>query len=115
MKVIIAGSRNFNDYDLLFNKCDNALSNQTDIEIVSGTAYGADTLGEKYATERGYKIKLFPADWNSHGKMAGYFRNREMAKYADALICFWDAKSKGSKMMIDLENEHKLKVKVYLF
>ena len=115
MKVIIAGSRNFNDYSLLCSKCDNALSNQTDVEIVSGTAHGADTLGEKYAEERGYKIKRFPADWSKYGKSAGFFRNTEMGKYADALICFWDGASRGAKMMIDLANENKLKVKVYIF
>ena len=115
MKVIIAGSRNFKNYNLLKLKCDKALSNQTDIEIVSGTAHGADKLGEEYAKEKGYALKQFPADWNAKGKSAGYIRNREMAQYADALICFWDSKSKGAKMMIDLANEYKLKVKVYIF
>ena len=94
MKVIIAGGRTFNDYDLLCKFCNKALSLQTEIEIVSGTANGADKLGEKYANENGYSIKQFPADWDKYGKSAGYIRNEEMAKYADALIAFWDGKSK---------------------
>ena len=115
MKVIIAGGRTFNDYDLLCQKCDKALSLQSEIEIVSGTANGADKLGERYAIEKGYPIKQFPADWDQFGKGAGYRRNEEMAKYADALIAFWDGKSKGTKHMIDLANRHKLKVKVVVF
>ena len=36
MKVIIAGSRGFNDYPALCEACDRILSNQSDVEIVSG-------------------------------------------------------------------------------
>lgn len=49
MKVIIAGSRNFNDYDKLFQVCTRTLLNKNEIKIVSGTANGADKLGEKFA------------------------------------------------------------------
>jgi len=111
MKVIIAGSRNFNDYNLLKSSCDNLLTQFTNIEIVSGTARGADKLGERYAREKGYSIKEFPANW-SLGKSAGYIRNDEMAKYADMLIAFWDGTSKGTKHMIDLANKRGIKVVV---
>jgi hypothetical protein len=113
MKVIIAGGRSFNDYKLLCEKCDKALSLKSDIEIVSGTANGADKLGEKYAKEKGYSVKQFPANWDKYGKGAGYIRNEEMAKYSDALIAFWDGQSKGTKHMIDLANRYGLMVKVY--
>jgi hypothetical protein len=112
-KVIIAGGRDFKNYDYLKVICDKALSNQKDIQIVSGGAYGADKLGEKYARENEYCLKVFPADWGQYGKAAGYIRNEEMAKYADACIVFWDGESKGSKHMIDLAKKHNLKVKVY--
>lgn len=114
MKVIIAGGRTFNDYEYLCKVCDHMLSQQTDIEIVSGTAGGADKLGERYAKERGYCIARFPADW-SIGKSAGYIRNKDMAMYGDALIAFWDNMSKGTKHMIDLAYEYDLKVKVALY
>ena len=33
-------------------------------------------------------------------------RNKEMARYADALIVFWDGESKGrTNMIIDAKNE----------
>ena len=115
MKVIIAGGRDFDDYNLLHQTCEKMLVRQTDVEIVSGTARGADTLGEKYANEKGYPIKRFPANWNEYGKSAGYKRNSEMAEYADALIAFWDGKSKGTKHMIDLAKSNGLRVKVVIF
>ena len=38
-----------------------------------------------------------------------------MAKYSEALIAFWDGKSRGTRNMIDLANKYKLKVKVIYF
>jgi major membrane immunogen (membrane-anchored lipoprotein) len=117
MKIIIAGSRLFDNYEMLCEFCDFYLKNKSndEIEIVSGTANGADKLGEKYAQERGYKLKQFPANWEKYKKSAGYIRNKEMAEYADALIAFWDEKSKGTKHMIDLAKEKKLKIKIVKF
>ena len=52
-KVIIAGGRTFKDYNHLSQVADHMLQNKDDIEVVSGTAMGADQLGEKYAKECG--------------------------------------------------------------
>lgn len=100
-RVIIAGGRGFNDYELLRERCDFFLKTKQNIQIVSGTARGADKLGEQYAKERGYQLALFPADWDTHGKSGGAIRNADMAKYADALIAFWDGSSRGTKHMIE--------------
>jgi len=112
MKVIIAGSRDFDDYELLRSYCDHVLQNQTDIEIVSGTAKGADHLGERYAIEKGYRVKRFSANWEKHGRSAGYIRNEEMANYADALIAFWNGNSKGTEHMINLAKKYKLYIRI---
>lgn len=113
-RVIIAGSRNFDDYELLKQWCDYMLQNfnPQDVVIVSGTARGADTLGEQYARERGMKIDSRPANWDLYGKSAGYRRNEEMAQNADACIVFIVNNSKGSSHMIDLAKKYKLKLKV---
>lgn len=98
MKYIIAGGRDFNNYNLVCAVCNN-LTGLT--EIVCGDARGADALGAKYGEEHGIPIKHFPAKWNEYGKAAGFIRNAEMAEYADCAICFWDGKSKGTKHMIN--------------
>ena len=111
--VIIAGGRDFNDYELLKKKCDYYLQFVEDnICIISGAARGADTLGEKYAKERGYKIDSHPADWDKYGKKAGYIRNKEMVDIASAAICFWDGQSKGTKHTIDLCKEKNIPIKI---
>jgi hypothetical protein len=109
-KVIIAGSRGFNNYEYLVKTMDHLLQNKKLVEIVSGTAKGADSLGEKYAEERSHSVKQFPANWDKYGKKAGYLRNEEMAKYADACVCFWDGRSPGTKHMIKLAKENNLKL-----
>jgi hypothetical protein len=128
VRIIIAGSRDFNDYMLLFVKCNQIFKQLSDeglltgsintdiknMEIVSGTAKGADKLGEKFAEEHDISVKRMPANWDLYGKSAGYKRNEQMALYAKedngVLIAFWDEVSKGTKHMIDLANKHGLKV-----
>ena len=98
MKVIITGSRGIKD----ISKVEAAIkkSKFKITEVVSGTARGVDRLGERWALDNNILIKKFPADWNKHGKSAGYIRNVEMAKYADALIAIWDGESAGTAHMI---------------
>lgn len=104
MKLIIAGTRTFDNYKLLEETIKPALlgiSHLEDIdEIVSGCCKGADKLGERFAELLNIKPTKFPADWDKYGKSAGIIRNRQMAEYADAAVVFWDAHSKGSLNMI---------------
>lgn len=112
-KVIVAGSRDFDDYPLLCWKLDRLLAQKMgDVEIVCGKARGADSLGEQYAKERGIPVRYFPADWRTLGQSAGYQRNIQMAQYADALIAFWDGQSKGTKHMIDTARQFGLDVRI---
>lgn len=105
-KLLIAGSRTFNNYSLLEDEIvkfcqDKEIKISPDsLIIISGTAKGADKLGELFAYKQELFVKRFPADWERFGKAAGYFRNEDMAKEADAGLIFWDRKSKGTKNMI---------------
>ena len=112
-KVIIAGCRDFADYELMKEKCDFYLQNKKkDVIIVSGHASGADALGERYAQERGLQLETYPADWKANGRAAGPIRNAQMASVAHALIAFWDGKSRGAKNMIDTATKRGLQVAV---
>ena len=98
MKIIIAGGRDFNNYYIL-EKVLNSFKGLID-EVVSGDARGADELGARWATYNNIHVNHFPADWDYYGHAAGFIRNIEMADNADALIAFWDGKSKRTGHMI---------------
>lgn len=112
-KVIVAGSREFKDYEFLKRKLDAKLRNRKNILIVSGTCRGADKLGEKYAEERGYHVERFPADWDGLGKKAGSVRNEEMAQFSDACVIFRLNFSPGSSDMKKRAKTHRLLLQVY--
>lgn len=117
-RVIIAGSRNFHDDQLMWAMMDKFLSEKKlthEIIVLSGCASGADSLGEYYATSRHYKIKRYPAKWDKLGRFAGVMRNREMAENADALVAFWDGESRGTEHMINIAHEKGLHVRVVQF
>ena len=119
-RLIVAGGRDFDNYCLLDSKLD-YFTMRIDfklLEVVSGKARGADTFGEIWARERGVTVAEFPANWDKHGKSAGYIRNREMAEYSVAngnrglLVAFWDGNSKGTRSMIDLGHSYGLDVRI---
>lgn len=117
-KVVIAGSRDFDDYETLKEFCNKVLKDRMEtnkIVIVSGNARGADRLGEKYAEEMGFEIDSHPALWGKYGKYAGFQRNIEMAEVADAAIMFWDGKSKGTKHMIEQCKQHHIPFRIKSF
>ena len=114
-KVVIAGSRGFSNYKLLYEKCNEILREKRkthNIVVISGHARGADLSGEKYASDMGFDLEIFPAEWKKFGKSAGFRRNEQMAEVADGLIAFWDGKSNGTKHMISIAEEKGISTRV---
>jgi len=112
LKTIIAGGRDITNYDYI----EKAIA-EIDWEptvVVSGTARGADLLGEEWAKKNNIPIERYPAEWDFYGKSAGYIRNKKMAKNAEALIALWDGESRGTKHMIDIAEREGLVVSVYM-
>lgn len=53
----------------------------------------ADEIARGYALT----VRLFPADWEQHGRSAGILRNNDMLDTnPDLVIAFWDGKSRGT-------------------
>lgn len=110
MKLIIAGSRDLHINRHFLNSIISylELERADNLTILNG---GCQTGIDKTArawTERmielcgdTVKLKIFPADWDQHGKAAGPIRNKQMAEEADELLLIWDGESKGSMSMKD--------------
>ena len=103
VKLIIAGGRNLqvgmgmiNTWVwLVENKLDKAVST-----LVCGMAAGIDSCGLAWAMNKNIPVERYPADWDKYGRAAGSIRNKQMAEVADALLLFWDGKSRGSANML---------------
>lgn len=99
-RIVVCGGRSFHDRELCFATLDRLLQGETDVEIVSGGAEGADALGEEYAHARGWELTVFRPDWERYGRSAGVLRNRQMVMYAmeekALVIAFWDGSSPGT-------------------
>lgn len=117
-KLAVVGGRDFTDYPRLVAQLDYLLATKAhthEVVIVCGLAKGADTLGDRYAKERGLKVEYHKAAWsdikapgavikeNSHGlynARAGMDRNKSMADSCTAAVAFWDGVSSGTEDMI---------------
>lgn len=120
IRVIVCGSRSINslfDVDYMYDKLDKLLvrylTSPKLITVISGHARGADQMGEMYADERGFNVEIYPADWDKHGKAAGFIRNELMATKATHCAAFWDGVSKGTADMISRAKAHGLVTVVY--
>lgn len=109
-KVIVCGSRDFQNYPLLRTELDKIKEKVS--EVVCGEAKGADTLGRAWAEENGIKVKSFPANWQMYGSQAGFIRNCDMGDYADIAVAFWNGKSPGTRDMIKYMEKLGKEVKV---
>jgi hypothetical protein len=75
MRVLVCGSRNWQDLETIFR----GLRDLGPIEVViEGEAPGADRLAAQAAHRLGITVLRFPADWDRYGKAAGPIRNQQM-------------------------------------
>jgi len=117
MKMIIAGSRTITSVAALNRVIDHITWINPDFftrveKLISGTAKGADQLGEYWALFNDVPVERIPADWDKHGAAAGPIRNKVMAEKADFAIILWDGSSHGAWNMV--ENMQKLKKPYFL-
>lgn len=115
-RLVVSGSRTFDDYDFLRKKLDHLTFWWEDVVLYVGDQRspverfrdgryswdycGADWLALKWAEENWYERLLFVPDWDRHGKAAGPIRNRDMLEKAGGnafFVAFWDGKSPGTK------------------
>lgn len=120
MELLVAGSRNYYDYEE-FSDIMNFIHKKYNItEIVSGGAHGADSLAERWSKKNDISIKIFKADWNMYGKSAGFIRNTEMHNYFSQFenrmcLCFWDGQSRGTAHNFKLSKDNNTKLICYNF
>lgn len=88
MKVIITGSIDFTDYDLIEQTVKN--SNYDITEIICGNRQGADELSQQYANNESITINVIVPDWETNGRSARDVTASEMVSVSDAVFLFWN-------------------------
>ena len=74
MRVLVCGGREYSDREYVYETLDTI---KPDV-IIQGGARGADALAKDWAAYRGVPCEEFKADWNQHGRAAGFIRNKKM-------------------------------------
>ena len=98
MKVIIAGSRLFTDYQCMCQVL--APDRHRITQVLTGRERGAALLGYRWAWKHAVKHQRFLADWERFGKVAGVRRNHQMAQAGDVLVVFGNQTSPGTAHLI---------------
>lgn len=116
-RLLIAGSRGFTDYAHLCGVTEDAIADWglKSPVIVSGGARGADSLGERFAKDYDLELAVFKAKWNELGRSAGIERNIEMAWYSTHVLVFWDGSSPGSRHMMGVARDARLRTKMSVY
>ena len=114
-RILITGSRDWTDVDLIFDALNAVLGKVgTDITVVHGGARGADNLAGTWASIHEITEEIHRADWEKHGKRAGMVRNAVMVnKGADICLAFIRNESPGATMAAGLAE--KAGIPVYRF
>lgn len=78
MVILVCGGRNYSNFQRLGEELDYWLQKADALEVITGGARGADSLAERWCTLMGVKCRVFPANWDEHGRGAGHIRNSKM-------------------------------------
>lgn len=96
-RLLVTGSRDWTDYDVIRAEIGQVVTARMaetgvaypQIVVVHGGAKGADLLAAKAAREFRLRQEPHRADWQEHGRRAGFLRNEEMVSLgADLCLVF---------------------------
>jgi hypothetical protein len=116
VRIIVAGSREGVNPQVVRAIVDRIYAKYPDATIVTGGARGVDTIADFYAKHLGMSTEVYPANWDKYGKRAGYLRNCEMANSLtenseDFIVCIYPGRrTTGTAMMADIGRRAGFKV-----
>lgn len=113
MKIVICGSR---DWPTQANDQIRTRIQQLppDSTVIAGGARGVDNLAASYARAEGLAVIEVPAQWEIHGRSAGYKRNIAMLDLQpDLVIAFWNGQSRGTAHTIQAAETRRIPVEIH--
>jgi hypothetical protein len=114
-RVLVTGSRDWEDVAAVRAEFDVIAQHEgKEVVLVSGNCpNGADKIAEDLASEYGWALELHPADWQTHGKSAGFKRNTAMVETGvQYCLAFIKNESAGASHTAKKAREAKVPTKV---
>lgn len=104
MRILVTASRDWNDYITIKRKLLEHAKGNRNVTVIHGDCpTGGDRIADAVATELGWAVEKYPADWQQHGKSAGPIRNVLMVrKGAHVCVAFIKGQSRGATGCADL-------------
>jgi len=100
VKVIVCGSRYWNNVELVINRLKDLPEGS---HIIHGDCKGADRIAGTVGKSLGFKVTAVPAEWNRFGDNAGPLRNTDMLNMNPHLVIAFHnnlLQSRGTKDMV---------------
>lgn len=119
MRILITGSRDWDDVPTVVAALRGVIleanASKDDTIIVQGDCpRGADRIAKDLGMEWGAEVESHPAQWNTHGKPAGFIRNKLMVDLgADVCLAFVKNNSKGATHTVNLAQAAGIPTKIY--
>lgn len=128
MRILVTGSRDWDQRETIISAISAAYLEDWDdapedvsMTLVHGACpTGADAIADEFASlgadvaPNHWTVERHPADWETHGKRAGFLRNKEMVDLgADICLAFIKNHSKGATMTLDLAKKAGIPTRVY--
>jgi hypothetical protein len=95
MRVIVTGSRTWEEADVVYDALDTLIQEGKDLTVVHGACPSGADMWASYWCQNGQPRgacvteELYPANFSKYGKRAGPIRNQEMVQLgADVIVAF---------------------------
>ncbi len=115
-RILVTGSRDWADWNLLNNTLNEVAGNNTDLVLIHGACpSGADKMADKWRKYQGVFCEQYPADWKAYGRRAGFLRNAEMIRLGvpDICLAFIKNNSKGATMTANLAEKAGIETRIF--
>lgn len=117
-RVLVTGSRDYDDQEYLWVMLDEYHKEHNIELIIEGGARGADLMARNWAYHNRIPWVTFPAKWHKYGIAAGPLRNKEMLEMGepDVVLAFplWTLDlTIGTKNMVKQAQKAKVLTIVY--
>lgn len=114
MMVLVCGSRDWPSITPIHDRLRDLIAEHGPFEVIHGGARGADSMAALAAKWYRLPCAAFPADWERHGRRAGYLRNLAMLDQSpDLVLAFQRNGSRGTQHTIDEARARGIPVEVY--